>query len=276
MADWMTQTCFHEHRGSTVAYRDLANDRQPVLYIHGGGPGVTGVNTFGDSARRFASRCRPIVVDTPGYGESTLGEVDGSYFAHTATALVGLLDVLGLAQVAVVAHSLGAGTAVRLALDYPDRVQRLVLVAPGGGVSVPVVQSVPTLGSQLLRRFIAEPAESTLSAFMTAQLHDVSRLDGDEVARRYSFVMENGNIDDLRRIMGHLEPTLWTQLGDVHAPCLLVWGRDDQVVSWDQLFYALSRLPAAEAHVFSRCGHIPQLEHSDALDAVLAGFLVGS
>ncbi len=56
----------------------------------------------------------------------------GKYFSFAAGALAGLLDELGIGRVHLVSNSLGGGTAVRFALDHPERAGRLVLMGPGG------------------------------------------------------------------------------------------------------------------------------------------------
>src|SRR5487761_129606 len=126
----------------------------PVVMLHGGGPGAAGMSNFRRNLPVFAERFRALVVDQPGFGKSEKPPVEGNYFTFAATALAGLLDELGIERVHLVGNSLGGGTAVRFALNYPQRAGRLVLMGPGG-LSLTVFAAGPPEG---VRRLTACPA----------------------------------------------------------------------------------------------------------------------
>ena len=121
----------------------------PVVLIHGGGPGASGMSNFAKNLPVFAEHFRTVVVDQPGYGKSDKPPVEGNYFRFSANALKDLLDELGIDQAHLVGNSLGGGTAVRFALDYPDRAGRLVLMGPGG-LTLNVFAPEPTEGVRRL------------------------------------------------------------------------------------------------------------------------------
>src|SRR6476660_5010013 len=102
----------------------------PVVLLHGGGPGASGVSNYARNIEPLAQHFRVIVPDMPGYGRSAKG-VDGSDpFGYLADHIRGMLDVLGIDRVHLVGHSYGGSCALRLALDTPHRVDKLVLMAP--------------------------------------------------------------------------------------------------------------------------------------------------
>src|SRR5215471_17290222 len=128
----------------------------PVVLLHGGGPGASGLSNFGANLPVFAKRFRTIVVDQPGFGRSDKPPVTGSYFTFAADALAELLTGLGAERVHLIGNSLGGGTAVRFALNYPGRAVRLVLMGPGG-LSLNVFAPDPTEGVKRLMEFAAPP-----------------------------------------------------------------------------------------------------------------------
>ena len=130
----------------------------PVVLLHGGGPGASAWSNFGRNLGVFAGRFRTLMVDQPGFGRSDKPPVAGNYFTFAAGALAGLLDELGIGRVHLVGNSLGGGTAVRFALRYPERADRLVLMGPGG-LSVNVFATDPTEGVKRLMEFSAPPSE---------------------------------------------------------------------------------------------------------------------
>jgi len=99
----------HEQAGA-----DLAG-RAPVVMLHGGGPGVSGMSNFGRNLPVFAERFRTLVVDQPGFGKSDKPPVEGNYFTFAARALADLLDELGIDRVHLMGNPLG-GALVALKL----------------------------------------------------------------------------------------------------------------------------------------------------------------
>ncbi|HYJ55502.1 MAG TPA: alpha/beta fold hydrolase, partial [Mycobacterium sp.] len=119
----------------------------PVVLLHGGGPGASGVSNYSRNIDALAEQFRVIVPDMPGYGRSTKG-VDGSDpFGYLADHIRGMLDRLDIGRAHLVGNSYGGACALRLALDSPHRVDKLVLMGPGG---VGTTRGLPTDGLKSL------------------------------------------------------------------------------------------------------------------------------
>ena len=131
-------------------------DAPPVVLLHGGGPGASSWSNFSRNIGVLAEKFRVLAVDQPGYGHSDKHTEHEQYNRYSATALLNLFDHLGIERAALVGNSLGGGTAVRFALDNPDRAGRLVLMGPGG-LSVNLFAPDPTEGVKLLGKFTAGP-----------------------------------------------------------------------------------------------------------------------
>ena len=110
-----------------------AGSGTPVLLLHGGGPGATGLASFSRNVDDLVEAgFRVLIPDLPGYGRSTKGLDQSDPFGDLALSVRGLLDALDLERAHLVGNSYGGGAALRLALDRPDRVDRMVLMGPGG------------------------------------------------------------------------------------------------------------------------------------------------
>jgi 4,5:9,10-diseco-3-hydroxy-5,9,17-trioxoandrosta-1(10),2-diene-4-oate hydrolase len=118
-------------------------ERLPLVMLHGGGPGASSWSNFGPALPGFAEEFRTLLVDQPGFGASDKPPVVGNYYRFSADAVVALLDRLGIERVHLLGNSLGGGTAMRLALSYPDRVGRLIMMGPGG-LSLNLFHASPT------------------------------------------------------------------------------------------------------------------------------------
>jgi pimeloyl-ACP methyl ester carboxylesterase len=100
----------------------------PVVLLHGAGANLEDMNlAFGE---RLAARHRVILIDRPGFGFSARKRGEGSSPADQAKVLRDVLDVLGIDRPIIVGHSWGGTLALAFALDFPQRVAGMVLIAP--------------------------------------------------------------------------------------------------------------------------------------------------
>jgi pimeloyl-ACP methyl ester carboxylesterase len=156
-----------------VGRRDIflteAGEGPAVVLLHGGGAGASGASNYSRNIDALARRFRVIVPDMPGYGRSTKGIDQDDPFGDLATSVRRLLDELGLNKAHLVGNSYGGAAALRLALDRPDKVDKLVLMGPGG---VGTTRGLPTKGlSQLLGYYGGDgPSLEKIETFIRSYL----------------------------------------------------------------------------------------------------------
>jgi 4,5:9,10-diseco-3-hydroxy-5,9,17-trioxoandrosta-1(10),2-diene-4-oate hydrolase len=223
-----------------------------------------------------------LMMDLPGYGQSAVRPVTGHFFTVAAQALAGLLDRLGTPKVHLIGNSLGGGAALRFALDYPDRVGRLVLMGPGG-LTLNVFAPDPTEGVRRLMEFGAPPGPSRekMAAFLRTMVYD-QRLVTEELIDERFAVASRPEAQAAMVAMGgsffgeHAEDgMLWREAHRVKHEVLLIWGREDRVNPLDGALIALKQLKRAQLHVFGGCGHWAQLEKFDEFNELSLRFLAG-
>ncbi|MBB4684857.1 4,5:9,10-diseco-3-hydroxy-5,9,17-trioxoandrosta-1(10),2-diene-4-oate hydrolase [Amycolatopsis jiangsuensis] len=256
-----------------------AENDEAVLLLHGGGPGASAWSNFGRNLPVFGKSYRTVAVDQPGFGRSAKPTEHPQYFRHSADAVVGLMDALGISRAHLVGNSLGAGAAVRLALNHPDRAGRLVLMG-AGGLSVNLFAPDPTEGVRLLSRFAAEPTRSRMEAFLRIMVHDQSLITDELIDDRFAAGSDPDSLAAMRA-MGRSfaqpgsfeEGMLWREAYRLRQRVLLVWGREDRVNPLDGALLALKTIPRAQLHVFGGCGHWAQLEKFDEFNRLALDFL---
>ncbi len=253
--------------------------RLPLVMLHGGGPGASSWSNFGHALPGFAEHFRTILVDQPGFGSSDKPPVVGSYYRFAADHVVALLDELGIGKVHLLGNSLGGGTAMRLALTYPDRVGRLVLMGPGG-LSLNLFHADPTEGVQRLMDFSASPSREALRAFISTMVVDQSLVTDELVEERFADATAPGAQEAMRSMgMSFWNPAtaedgmLWREAHRLRHHTLLTWGREDRVNPLDGAIAALKLVPKAQLHVFPRCGHWAQIEAAEEFREVATLFL---
>ncbi|WP_067482993.1 4,5:9,10-diseco-3-hydroxy-5,9,17-trioxoandrosta-1(10),2-diene-4-oate hydrolase [Actinomadura hibisca] len=267
----------------TLHYNEAGPADAPVVVmLHGGGPGASGWSNFGPNLPVFAEHFRTLLVDQPGYGASDKPErFSKQFFTASADAVVALLDGLGIAKAHLVGNSLGGGTAARMAIDHPDRVDRLVLMGPGG-VSLNVFSADPTEGIKRLFEFSAsaEPTRERLTAFLRTLVVDQSLVTDELIEERFAQAID----PESRRGNAAMAATfadpdmvadsmLWSQAYRIRHQTLLTWGREDRANPLDGALVALKTIPNARLHVFPHCGHWAQLEQFDEFNRLTLDFL---
>lgn len=252
----------------------------PLLMLHGGGAGASGLSNYWQNIEKLAERFRVIVADMPGYGRSTKGVDRKDPFGDLAGAMLGLLDVLNISSAHLVGNSLGGACALRMALDAPARVSALVLMGPGG---VNTTRSLPTPGLKLLLDYYSGegPTLEKITRFIRHYLvYDGSKVSDAMIQERYQASIDPQVVaaPPLRKPQGIPNLRKWDftrdpRLKQCHVPTLVLWGSEDKVNRPNGAEALRSRMPDCSVYLFSRTGHWVQWERADEFNAVTAAFL---
>ncbi|HET6708878.1 4,5:9,10-diseco-3-hydroxy-5,9,17-trioxoandrosta-1(10),2-diene-4-oate hydrolase [Amycolatopsis sp.] len=259
-----------------------AEHAETVILLHGGGPGASAWSNFGRNLPEFAKHYRTIAVDQPGFGRSDKPTEHPQYFRHSADAVLGLMDTLGIERAHFVGNSLGGGAAVRFALNHGKRAGRLVLMGPGG-LSVNLFAPDPTEGVKNLGRFAAKPSRERMEAFLRIMVHDQALVTDELIDERFAAANTPESLAAMRAMgMSFAQPDtyeegmLWREAHRLRQRVLLIWGREDRVNPLDGALVALKTIPRAQLHVFGGCGHWAQLEKFDEFNRLALDFLGSS
>ncbi|MFE7792752.1 alpha/beta fold hydrolase [Streptomyces sp. NPDC057460] len=265
--------------GLTFAYHE-AGEGEPVLLLHGSGPGVTAWSNFRHNLPVFAERFRTVMPDLPGFGGSDLPKLDEVYPVVAARLVARFMDELGIESAVFVGNSMGGAVAAELAVQFPERVRRMALMG-SGGLSVGMFAPDPSEGFLRLFEFLEDPTRERMRGWIRTMVHDQSLITDELLDERMRNATADGVIDKTRAILGSMfspqlqakYTPLWTRASTVSTPTLLLWGRDDRMLPYDQAHFAARRLPDVELHTFARCGHWVQVERKNDFERVTIEFL---
>lgn len=227
---------------------------EPLLFLHGAGT-VTGH----DFALPWAERFRVMVPFHPGFGESADAPQLGDLYDYVMH-YVDLLDALRLQRVNLVGFSMGGWLAARLAAQHPERVRKLVLVAPAGlrDDAHPMADIFGMPPEQLMA--------SLASDFEVVRRHLPAQVTPEFIGARYR------ESSTAARLLWErpFDPKLPRQLHRVRMPTLVLWGEEDRIVPVQQAAGWRQLLPSAELRTVKGAGHLVLDESSEARDAVQA------
>jgi pimeloyl-ACP methyl ester carboxylesterase len=259
----------------------LAGGKGPVLLLVHGMAGTC--ESWRGVIEPLAEHYTVIAPDLPGHGLSAEGPGDYS-LGNLAAGLRDLLLVLGHERATLVGHSLGGGIAMQFSYQFPEIVERLVLVSSGGlGLEVsPVLRAAALPGAEL---FIAATAHAgqKIGSTIGRGLSRVGMKPGAdlaEIARGYGSLAEPGH---RKAFLATLRSVVGTEGQRVSAadrfylaeevPMLIVWGARDPIIPVSHGEAAHRALSGSKLEIFEGAGRMPQLEQPVRFIGVLEGFL---
>jgi pimeloyl-ACP methyl ester carboxylesterase len=262
-----------------------------VTYAGGGsGPVLLLIHGMAGNCENWRAVIEPlsrahtvIAPDLPGHGESAPGGGDYS-LGSLAAGLRDLLLTLGHDRATLVGHSLGGGIAMQFTYQFPEMVERLVLVSSGGlGPEVSLILRAAALpGADLFIAATAGVGQRVGSALgrglVALGLHPSA--DVAEVARGYASLSEperrSAFLATLRSVVGTggQRVAAGDRLYLAEAlPLLIVWGSRDPIIPAGHGEDAHEALAGSRLEIFDGVGHLPQLEAPERFIAVLERFL---
>lgn len=273
-----------------VEYRTVHGYRRAFLQA-GSGPVLLLLHGIGDSADTWrdlipvlARDHTVIAPDLLGHGRSDKPRADYSVAAY-ANGMRDLLGVLEVERVTVVGHSLGGGVAMQFAYQYPERVERLVLVSTGGvGRDVnPVLRLVSLPGMESLMHLLRLPttrAAGRLGAAAVRRLPVDLGYDVDDLLRIFDALPDASARSAVTRTLRAVvdwRGQVVTMLDRCYLaramPTLLVWGRHDTIVPVEHAHIAHAAMPGSRLEIFEDSGHFPHHCEPAQFVAVLQDFL---
>jgi 4,5:9,10-diseco-3-hydroxy-5,9,17-trioxoandrosta-1(10),2-diene-4-oate hydrolase len=255
--------------GIRIHYHERGEGK-PVVFLHGGGPGATGFSNFDANMRALAPHgYHGIAPDLLGFGYSSQREIQYSYKVY-ANTIERLADGLGLDKMVLVGNSLGGGTALQYTLDHPERVEKLVLMAPGGLASPLVYFTMPGIRAMFWAMLApGGPNEARIRDMVQKQVWDQGLVTDTLVHQRLSVARLQSKAAFKRPKLADMS----ARLGEIRVPTLVFWGTHDRFTPFEHGSLLVKRIPDCRFVALSRCGHWVQVERADIFDRELASFL---
>ena len=263
--------CSIDAAGIQTNYHDIG-EGFPVLMIHGSGPGVSAWANWRLVMPELAKRARVIAPDMAGFGFSARPDGYDYTMDNWVSQAVGLLDALGIERTDLVGNSFGGALALALTIRHPERVRRLVLM---GSVGVPFEISV---GLDAVWGYT--PSFENMRAIMDLFAWDRS-LVNDELAKlRFEASIRPG-FQESFSAMFPVPRQRWVDamaspeaaIRAIPHETLIIHGRDDHIIPLETSLTLSQWISRSQLHVFGRCGHWTQIEHSARFARLVGDFL---
>ena len=244
----------------------------PVLMIHGSGPGVSAWANWRLNIGPLAEHFRMLAPDMVGFG-FTERPANASYGKDLwVRHLVDFMDAVGVKTADIIGNSFGGGLALAFAIRFPERVRRMVLMG-SVGVSFPI-----TVGLDAVWGY--EPSIDAMRGLLDIFAYNRTLVNDELAELRYRASIRPG----FQESFSAMFPAPRQQgvdglasneraIAALEQPTLIIHGREDQVIppATSQRLFEL--LQNAELHMFGRCGHWTQIEHAHRFNRLVTDFL---
>ena len=252
-----------------------------VLLLHGLGCDHT---SWDEVIEPLSRRYTVIAPDLLGHGRSDKPRADYS-IGGFANGMRDLLTVLGIDKVTVIGHSFGGGVAMQFAYQFPERTERLMLVASGGlgpevsagirvistpgfdqAMSLLTLPGIRHLGVAGLRTLAAGPWKATHDLDEVARIFDGFK---DKQARQAVRHVVRAVVDWRGQIVTMADRAYLTE----EMPMWVVWGRDDRVIPVRHANNAAALAPRSRIEVIPDAGHFPHKDHPHRFARIVQDFI---
>ena len=220
---------------------------------------------------------RVICLDLPGWGRSAPVLCLQDRSSLNARALDAVLKAAAVEQpVKLVGASMGAHSAVAFAMQWPQRVAKLVLVSGGTGGRSSFQPALPE-GVRLMLAFYRSPTAENMRRFIDAVVCDPTPYTEPVIQKMVAAAqMRPKHLHNFSMSLAQHPRQFGDvahRLGDIAAPALVIWGSEDRVVPLDIAIQMAVRMQQADLHVMGRCGHIPHVEQAHKFNRLVTQFL---
>ena len=254
-----------------------AGEGEVVIMLHGAGPGASGWSNFYRNVDAFVNAgYRVILPDLPGFNKSGALISDVPRFQLNARAAKGLMDALDIKRAHFVGNSMGGGSALAFALEFPERLDKMILMGPGG-LGQSMFHAMPMEGIKSLLALYMQPTMENFNKMLQIFVYDPNALTEELRQSRYENMMRRPehltNFIKSQQLAPLQLVDFTPRLGEIQAKTLVTWGRDARFLPLDWGLKLLWGMPNAQLHVFNKCGHWAQWEHAEEFNRLCIDFL---
>lgn len=258
--------------GNFVTNYHDRGEGEPLLLIHGSGPGVSAWANWRLVIPVLEASRRVIAPDMAGFGYTERPEGIKYSMDVWVKQAIDLLDALGIEQTDIVGNSFGGALALSLAIKHPKRIRRIVLMG-AMGVDFPITKGLDSVWGY-------EPSVENMKNMISLFVYNKAIATDDLAKMRYEASIEPG-FQEAFSSMFPAPRQQWVKsmasdekdIAAIDKPTLIVHGREDMVIPVENSYRLLNLISNSQLHIFGRCGHWTQIEHAVKFAKLVDNFL---
>lgn len=258
--------------------------------VRGSGPAVLLIHGLGEFLEVWSFNIAALseyftvyAIDLPGHGLSEEARHDYT-LAFGVKFVVDFMQATGIQHGSLIGHSLSGPLCLGLAMDFPDKVDKVILVGSSGfSEEIPLtyrLATLPLLGDILLGPTVLIN-KATVRVGMRKQFYNPEIVPEEWIDTAIKYLRMPKRKNTIRKIIKNSSSVTATntkaiitdRLPLVETPTLIVHGMQDKVVPVDSAYFTCNLIPHAQLKVFDECGHNPQMEKASEFNKLVVAFL---
>ncbi|MDO9087764.1 MAG: alpha/beta hydrolase [Anaerolineaceae bacterium] len=272
---------FMDINGMDVHYQEIQNEGTLFVLLHGFGSSTYSWQKVMEPLSAYGS---VLTYDRPGFGltERLIPKKEVDYnpyrLDYQPEILIEFINSRQADKVILVGNSAGGTVAIQTALNFPEKIQGLILISPavyGGGGAPKLIK--PLLNIPQINRlgpyFVRTIRERGLEILKLAWSDPakITDIDIENYQRPLSVDCWDEGLWEFTKVNG--ENNLDGRLNELNIPVLIISGSEDKIIPADQSIQLASDIPGSKLVLIPNCGHVPQEECPDAFLVAVRSFL---
>ncbi len=253
-------------------------DGPTVILLHGLGASA---EVWLPNIDALARNHQVLVPDLAGFGRSDKPSPSFSPLDY-ASIIDDFLKALNVKKASLIGHSLGGGIALHYALQFSQKVEKLVLV-DCAGFGKEVIWSLRLMSIPCIGEIISYPTRTGVELFFKLAVNNPEVITKEFIDFYYQLFNQPGYqtfllkltrmLVNVRSAKQELLMPIMGSLGKIKRPTLIIWGDKDKVLPLKHAYYGKKEMANAQLYIMRQCGHIPNLERPEEFNRVVLDFL---
>lgn len=251
-------------------YHDIGQG-ETVVFLHGSGPGVTAWANWNKLFPLLKDDFRILAPDMVGFGFTERPEKPVYSMNAWVKQTIDFFDAMKIERANLVGNSFGGALALTMAIKYPERVNKLVLMG-SMGVSFPITYGLDRVWGYT-------PSPENMEELLELFTYDHSFATPELIKTRYESSMQPGFQESFAAMFPEPRQQRVESMAanenyirDIKHETLIIHGREDRVIPLENSLKLLKMIDGAQLHVFGKCGHWSQIEHTGEFAGLLRAF----
>ncbi|HQH99892.1 MAG TPA: alpha/beta fold hydrolase [Deltaproteobacteria bacterium] len=264
--------------GITTRYWSVGEQGDALILIHGFG---TSMEIWRHNIDELAKKFRVFAFDVPGFGFSDKTPIN-DFISFMPKFINGFMEALNIEKAHFMGVSLGGALSIKVALEYPQKVAKLIPVDSGGfGTYTPFTNRIATL--PVLGELLTRPNRNGTRQFLESLVYDPKVLGDETIDFYYKLSAMPGASQACLRLLRALfclsgirkeaVYPMMSRLGEIKSPTLIIWGRHDKSFPVDHAYYGHERIKNSLVYIVEESGHLPNFEKPEEFNRIVLDFL---